>query len=174
MFYSKIEGLFYPADYPADDLPEDSVELSDSEYSALLSAKFYSASTSGFYSIEVHGNKIPADAVEITDSEYRALLDGQSAGFMISSDSQGRPALVERPPRSVEELSASALSRRDALLSTAAIRIAPLQDAADLGDATEADTASLKLWKQYRVAVNRVPDQPEFPRVITWPVPPSE
>lgn len=174
MFYSKKEGLFYPADYPADDLPEDVVELSDSEYSTLLSAKFYAASTSGFYSIEMHGKKIPADAVEITDAEYRALLDGQTTGLMISSDSQGRPVLVDQPPRSVEELSASALSRRDALLSTAAIRIAPLQDAADLGEATDADTVNLKLWKQYRVAVNRVPSQPEFPMVIAWPVPPSE
>lgn len=174
MFYSEKERFFYHADYPADDLPEDVVELSDSEYSTKLSAKFYAASTSGFYSIEVHGKEIPADAVEITDAEYTLLLDGQSSGLMISTDSQGRPILVERPPRSVEELSVSALARRDALLSTAAIRIAPLQDAVDLEEATDADTVNLKLWKQYRVAVNRAPSQPEFPRVIAWPVPPSE
>jgi len=56
------------------------------------------------------------------------------------------------------------------LLALATVAIAPLQDAVDLDDATEADLALLKKWKQYRVAVNRIdltlkdpawPDQPK-------------
>ncbi|ONH52903.1 hypothetical protein BLL36_18270 [Pseudomonas cedrina subsp. cedrina] len=66
-----------------------------------------------------------------------------------------------------------ARGQRDYLLSVAAIRIAPLQDAADLDEATTAEVALLKKWKQYRVAVNRVPDQPDYPLSITWPVEPS-
>ncbi|WP_269476234.1 tail fiber assembly protein [Pseudomonas guariconensis] len=51
--------------------------------------------------------------------------------------------------------------------------IAPLQDAVDLDEATEAELAELKEWKRYRVALNRLPDQPGYPNEITWPVPPA-
>ncbi|URD40642.1 tail fiber assembly protein [Pseudomonas sp. BYT-5] len=51
--------------------------------------------------------------------------------------------------------------------------IAPLQDAVDLDEATEAEAALLKEWKRYRVALNRLPDQPGYPNEITWPAPPA-
>ena len=46
--------------------------------------------------------------------------------------------------------------QRDSLLALAAIRIAPLQDAVDLDDASDEEVALLKKWKQYRVALNRI------------------
>ncbi|VVP17308.1 hypothetical protein PS870_03627 [Pseudomonas fluorescens] len=55
----------------------------------------------------------------------------------------------------------------------AGIRIAPLQDAVDLGDASDGDVASLKLWKQYRVALNRIEQQTGFPVTVDWPVAPN-
>lgn len=61
---------------------------------------------------------------------------------------------VYRP--SAEEIRASNTSARDTWLAKAALAIAPLQDAVDLGDATADDAALLIKWKQYRVAVNRV------------------
>lgn len=45
--------------------------------------------------------------------------------------------------------------------------IAPLQDAVDLDEATDEETALLKQWKQYRVALNRL-DLSTAPD-ITWP-----
>ena len=51
--------------------------------------------------------------------------------------------------------------------------IAPLQDAFDLDDATEAEATALKAWKKYRVALSRVPEQPGYPIDIDWPVPPA-
>ncbi len=51
--------------------------------------------------------------------------------------------------------------------------IAPLQDAADLDEATEAEAALLKDWKRYRIALNRVPDQSGYPATIDWPAPPA-
>lgn len=51
--------------------------------------------------------------------------------------------------------------------------IDPLQDAVDLEEATEAEAAELKAWKKYRVALNRVPDQPGYPDTIDWPAPPA-
>ncbi|NWD73268.1 tail fiber assembly protein [Pseudomonas gingeri] len=71
-----------------------------------------------------------------------------------------------------EQVLQVANAKRDDLLSVAALRLAPLQDAVDLDTATDADTTNLKLWKQYRVAVNRVPEQPGFPTTINWPAPP--
>ena len=59
---------------------------------------------------------------------------------------------------------------RDGLLRVAAVRIAPLQDAADLDVATAAETAALKAWKTYRVALNRV-DVTAHPAV--WPAAPA-
>ncbi|QXI37351.1 tail fiber assembly protein [Pseudomonas xantholysinigenes] len=51
--------------------------------------------------------------------------------------------------------------------------IAPLQDAVDLDDAREAEAARLKTWKRYRVALNRLPEQPGYPTEIDWPALPS-
>ncbi|ECF1869470.1 tail fiber assembly protein, partial [Salmonella enterica subsp. enterica serovar Cotham] len=53
------------------------------------------------------------------------------------------------------------------LLQMASEKIAPLQDAVDLGLATDDEKAQLDEWKKYRVLVNRVdtsnPDWPEQP-----------
>ncbi|MFW3895274.1 tail fiber assembly protein [Pseudomonas bharatica] len=61
-------------------------------------------------------------------------------------------------------------ARRRAIADAA---IAPLQDAVDLDEATEAEAALLKEWKRYRVALNRLPEQPGYPNSIDWPAPPA-
>lgn len=68
---------------------------------------------------------------------------------------------------------AEVLAQRDALLTGAALRIAPLQDAVDLDDATTAEVALLKAWKQYRVALNRIEQQAGFPAMVEWPKAPE-
>ena len=117
--------------------------------------------------------------IEITDEQYFEAIEGMCAGLMVSIEGGFKvievppPAPVIPPEPTLEELENQALGQRDYLLSVAAIRIAPLQDAADLDEATPAEVALLKKWKQYRVSVNRVPDQPDYPLSITWPVEPS-
>lgn len=59
------------------------------------------------------------------------------------------------------------------LRAVADYAIAPLQDAVDVDEATEADLAALRSWKKYRVALNRVFEQPQFPDAIEWPVVPA-
>ncbi|VVO86795.1 tail fiber assembly protein [Pseudomonas fluorescens] len=73
------------------------------------------------------------------------------------------------PPITPEMELANNTATRNSLLSIATLAINPLQDAVDLDDATDADIALLKKWKQYRVAVNRA--DLNLPNVI-WPVPP--
>jgi hypothetical protein len=74
------------------------------------------------------------------------------------------------PPRAPEEVLATNTGVRDVLLAEATARIAPLQDAVDLDEATDAEAALLKLWKQYRVAVNRVDLTQASP---VWPTAPA-
>ncbi|WP_274093883.1 tail fiber assembly protein [Pseudomonas guariconensis] len=79
----------------------------------------------------------------------------------------------------MKQASAAAELLASAQIETARLReiadgaIAPLQDAVDLDEATDAEAALLKEWKRYRVALNRLPDQPGYPNEITWPVPPA-
>jgi hypothetical protein len=111
---------------------------------------------------------IPADAVEITDAEHRALMQGQADGLQIVADAKGRPIAVAPPPLSAEELRAAAQRKRDSLLRLATQRMEPLQDAVDLGMATDEESAALLAWKRYRVALNRV----DLAKPV-WPVPPE-
>lgn len=71
---------------------------------------------------------------------------------------------MEMAKPSVEEQSRI---RRDELMQLAAARIAPLQDAHDLGMANSEEESALIAWKQYRVLLNRVdlsaPVWPEMP-----------
>lgn len=65
------------------------------------------------------------------------------------------------------------LNERDSCLRTAAIRIAPLQDAQELGEATAEEMAALLKWKRYRVDLNRIEQQDEYPLSVVWPSPPG-
>ncbi|MFL1549775.1 tail fiber assembly protein [Pseudomonas sp. D47] len=121
----------------------------------------------GFY---LQGGK---GLIKLSYDDYCVLIDGQSEGNVITIGDDGKPCLVplEKTPA---DILAAANAQRDSLLAVAGLRIAPLQDAVDLESATGDDKDSLKLWKQYRVAVNRVTDQPKYPNSITWPAPPGE
>ncbi|GFM89833.1 tail fiber assembly protein [Pseudomonas cichorii] len=59
------------------------------------------------------------------------------------------------------------------LRAAADYAIAPLQDAVDIDDATDAEIALLKAWKKYRVALIRLPEQPGYPAAINWPAIPA-
>jgi len=76
-------------------------------------------------------------------------------------------------PLSFKELEMKAKDERDKLLSIAANRIGPLQDAVDTDSATVDELEYLKLWKLYRIALNRIQQQPTFPIDVDWPVSPD-
>ncbi|EHM7581706.1 tail fiber assembly protein [Salmonella enterica] len=61
---------------------------------------------------------------------------------------------------------------KNRLLQMASEKIAPLQDAVDLGIATDDEKARLDEWKKYRVRVNRV-DTSTAPK-IDWPKKPEQ
>ena len=114
----------------------------------------------------------PQDAVEIDEKYYRELFDGQAEGKTITADDNGLPTLVRPAAPSQEQLIATANERRNALLTDAAALMSPLQDAVDIDDATGDELASLKVWKKYRVALNRL-DLSTAPD-IDWPEVPQD
>lgn len=134
---------------------------------------YYSSSTGGFYSVEVHGNAIPDDAVEISVTTYQELMAGQCLGQMIVAGSEGRPLLQEFV-LSADQIRAANGVRQSALLAQAASAMAPLQDAIDIGVSTEAEDALLLAWKRYRVALNRIGQQPGYPIDVAWPERPDQ
>ncbi|WP_426235724.1 tail fiber assembly protein [Pseudomonas sp. TWP3-2] len=79
---------------------------------------------------------------------------------------------VDEPQRQAQ-ISAEVLTRRDALLRDAVLRIAPLQYAEDIGDASHEEQLQLLEWKLYSVELNRVEKQPGFPGELNWPVVPG-
>ncbi|ELY4585350.1 tail fiber assembly protein [Enterobacter kobei] len=134
---------------------------------------FYSASQGGFY---LGGDKAlyeaagtwPDDAMEISQRWYEILLDGQSKGSEITVNDYGQPVLT----KPVIDHVAVAESERLQRINEAAEAIAPLQDAADLGIATDAEEKALSSWKLYRVMLNRL-DVSTAPD-IEWPETPQD
>ncbi|NMZ00142.1 tail fiber assembly protein [Pseudomonas proteolytica] len=68
---------------------------------------------------------------------------------------------------------AEAVDEYNRLRKAADFTIAPLQDAADLGAATQSELHSLSAWKMYRIALSRVQTQQGYPQSIEWPVAPA-
>lgn len=81
--------------------------------------------------------------------------DAQIGWTYANGDFTAPPAPVIPPP-TASEILATNMAYRDQLFAAATLAIGPLQDATDLDDATADETALLKQWKQFRVAVNRI------------------
>lgn len=71
------------------------------------------------------------------------------------------------------QLLAGVVAETAARRAVADAAIAPLQDAVDLDDATDAEAALLKAWKKYRVALIRLPELTGYPGIVSWPVAPA-
>ena len=118
---------------------------------------FFSPSTKGFYTDELHGDAMPQDSVAVPQQLYEAA-SSRSLGISISA--QGELSIAAP---AVLVLTADEARHQRNLLLTAS-------------DWTEGRTVSdeiFELWKPYRQALRDLPDQPGFPAVIEWPVPPA-
>lgn len=73
----------------------------------------------------------------------------------------------------LSDLKNKVLARRDVLLREAVLRIAPLQYAEDIGDASHDEQLALIEWKLYSVELNRIERQTDFPTEVVWPVAPG-
>ncbi|EOC1330902.1 tail fiber assembly protein [Cronobacter turicensis] len=138
---------------------------------------FFSATTNGFYPEQMRADYEqqqcwPEDAREVSVSWYQYLLEAQTGGKVITSNEYGQPVLADPPPPDKETLAALAASKKAALMRAAGDAIAPLQDAVNLGMATDKEKMRLTEWLQYRVLLNRI-DTSAAPD-IAWPEVPGD
>lgn len=143
----------------------------------MISVKF-SPSARAFYPVDMldiyeESGSLPMDLIDPTDAEVNTFFKKIPDEGKILGTANGRPVWVDIPCQTVEQLANSAQKIIDDLLSKAALKIAPLQDAIDLGIATTSETESISAWKKYRVLVNRVPTQSGYPTTVDWPVMPE-
>lgn len=132
--------------------------------------KKYSPSINAFYDTAIN-KEIPDDAVNITEKEWADLLTGQAKGKLIACGADLRPCLTEQPLPTADELISQAEDRRSRLRAEADAAIQPLQDASDLGMATDDEAIQLIAWKKYRVMLMRA--SIEDAGNIMWPEQPA-
>ncbi|EPQ7147778.1 tail fiber assembly protein [Enterobacter hormaechei] len=113
----------------------------------------------------------PNDAIEISEHWYEYLIEGQGVGKVITVNEYGQPVLADPAPPAPEEIIQYAAELKNKLMDEANTALLPLQDAVDLGIATESESAMLIEWKKYRVLLNRV-DTSKAPD-IEWPEKPT-
>ncbi|EKN4882477.1 tail fiber assembly protein [Yersinia enterocolitica] len=120
---------------------------------------------------ESYPPEISNNLVVVTDEElgtyWRQLPPiGKILGVAI-----GRPAWVDLPPPTHEELVESVNAKKSQLKSVADSEIEWRQDTVDDGSASEKEIADLAEWRKYRVALMRI-DISKAPD-IEWPVSPE-
>lgn len=100
--------------------------------------------------------------------------DQVSAGFvpdfLVEITEKEADKLIAPPPPTKEQLIEQAEAKKQRLMAEATVEMAPLQDADDIGEATDEELSQLKAWEKYRVTLNRV-DTSLAPD-IDWPVKP--
>jgi hypothetical protein len=113
----------------------------------------------------------PADGLvvlPIPDAEQPAPAQGYAAidwSQVVTAEDKAQAA--------IEQLRTTAMAEVAQRRAAADLAIAPLQDAVDLDDATPAEAEALIAWKRYRVSLNRLQDQPDYPTAIDWPALPA-
>lgn len=133
--------------------------------------KKYSPSNNAFYDTVIN-REIPDDAIDITEQAWADLLAGQAKGKLIACGVDLRPCLTEQPLPTADELIRQAEDKRSRLRAEADTIIQPLQDANDLGIATDDEASQLIAWKKYRVILMRV--NTEDAENIIWPEQPTQ
>lgn len=128
---------------------------------------YYSKLAPGFY---INGiSNIPDDAQEMSSELWKELLEGQSGGKSIDFTTEP-PSLIALEETAQDEIAkAEAIKAQLRLIADTAI--IPLEDAVDLGLATDDEISSRNDWRKFRVLLNRV-DTSAAPD-IEWPVKPE-
>lgn len=119
-----------------------------------IGPSFYDELVSHGGLVGAHFTWSPDGTIEFFEDTPTDVIDGVNAVYAAHDPTRG-------------SLSQNTAVRGD-LLAIAANAIAPLQDAVDLGVATENETSLLTQWKQYRVLVSRIDltgQQPEWPQM---------
>lgn len=142
--------IFDPQDPPRDPVVNDAGEVLEPAYAGTL----------------LHGKDEWVPIEERYTPEFVSTLR--------EYDPVAEPNPPEREPPPVPPVTAAqVLATRDARKAYATSMIDPLADAVEMDEATPAEVAALKAWKQYRLALSRIEQQAGFPASVEWPVAPT-
>lgn len=123
---------------------------------------YYSAATNAFYPDALKPDYLrtgtwPDDATEVDDNVYQTFAaSAVPEGKIRIAGKDGLPAWGDIPPPTAAERRAQTQYQKQLLLTEAAQAMAPLQDAVDLGIATQEEIQALNVWKEYRVQLSRI------------------
>jgi hypothetical protein len=107
--------------------------------------------------------------IDVTD-----IVQGPVVGWTAVEANGAWSFAAPLPPVPTDaELKAAALSQRDSLLSQANEATAGMADAflADL--LSDADKVMFKAYAVYKLALNKIDQQPGYPTAIDWPIAPA-
>ncbi len=143
---------------------------------------YFSATLNGFIPAEwrldgtYNINTWPTDAVLLSDKESDKYWKVTPVGGKILGSVSGRPAWVDLPPLTAEEVESQKLAviaqaklKKSKLISDARDEIDVLKDRIEFG---QDRAAELKLWKSYRIALDDI-DVSAAPDIM-WPVVPEQ
>lgn len=97
--------------------------------------------------------------------------DSLPVGCDISGKWVFKNSKIELREVTQKELIAAATKKKTEFMQVATNKMAPLQDAVELGIATDNEIEQLDAWKAYRVSLNRI-DVTQAPD-IEWPIEPE-
>ncbi|AJJ61014.1 tail assembly chaperone gp38 [Yersinia pseudotuberculosis] len=138
---------------------------------------YYSATLNGFIPAEwrfdgtYNINTWPGDAVLLSDKESDKYWKVTPAGGKVLGSVSGRPAWVDIPPITIDELIYCAVQNKRVRKEVADSEIDWRQDAVDAEEASKKEISELAAWKKYRVALMRI-DISKAPD-INWPESPN-
>ncbi|CCQ39913.1 tail assembly chaperone [Yersinia enterocolitica] len=136
-----------------------------------MKAKF-SASVKTFYAQNMiddgsYDIGLPVDLIDVTDEELSTYWKQSPPLRKMLGVIGGRPAWVDLPPPTHEELVANADAKKIQLKAIVDSEIEWRQDAVDDGSASDKEITALASWRKYRVALMRI-DTSKAPDII-WP-----
>ncbi|MEX9225354.1 tail fiber assembly protein [Providencia rettgeri] len=132
---------------------------------------YYSATMNAFYPVSLKQNYIdagsfPSDAIEVSLDLFLEF-SRKNIGKVRGADENGLPVWISTPEPTQNELIESAKYKKQSLLKEISSSIDILQDAVNLGIATNDEIAALNENKERRVLISRV-DVSLAPN-ISWP-----
>ncbi|WP_072099062.1 tail fiber assembly protein [Yersinia enterocolitica] len=109
----------------------------------------------------------PVYLIDVTDEELSTYWKQSPPLRKMLGVIGGRPAWVDLPPPTHEELVANADAKKIQLKAIVDSEIEWRQDAVDDGSASDKEITALASWRKYRVALMRI-DTSKAPDII-WP-----
>ena len=113
------------------------------------------------------GQRVHVDSLETDVSAFTRIPPPNDMSMLVDGEWADDPAKVSAAAKSAAD-SAVAVG-----MSVAARQIAVLQDAVELGMATQAESDAYTAWRRYRVLLSRAQSDPAYPDVVL-PVQPEK